>query len=194
MNYTTHVTLLERLSAGVDSSAWWEFHDRYAELIRGFARRQGQQPSDCDDIVQEVLLTLSRSMGGFEYDPTRGKFRSYLKTLTLRAIFRSQRQKPAPGGLEEIEEHVKHATENPTIECYWEDEWRQHHIRRAMRRLEPEFQEKDRMAFTLYAMKGRPAREAAETLGISVDQVYQAKSRILRRLSEMIAEQVADEG
>jgi len=193
MDPTTHASLLTRVSAGVDPAAWREFHDRYAELIRRFARRRGMQPSDCDDVTQEVLLSLSKSMGRFRYDPTRGKFRSYLKTLTLHAIVRNQRQKPEPEALEVVEEEVKRHGEDPAVEAYWEDEWRQYHIRRAMRRIEGEFNALDRKAFSLYAMKGRPAGDTAAALGLTVDQVYQAKSRILRRLSEMIAEQVDEE-
>jgi RNA polymerase sigma-70 factor (ECF subfamily) len=194
MEYTTHTTLLTRLSEGVDPAAWNEFHDRYADLFRGFARRYGLQPADCDDIAQEVLLALSRSMGGFKYDPSKGKFRSYLKTLSLRTIFRNLRQKRDHKVLEDIETGPDKAGADPSVEAKWENEWRQHHIRQAMRRLEPEFNERDRMAFSQYAMTGRPASEAAKALGMSVDQVYQAKSRILRRLTELIGEQVRDEG
>jgi RNA polymerase sigma-70 factor (ECF subfamily) len=194
MDYTTHTTLLARLSEGVDPAAWKEFHDRYADLIRGFALRYGLQPADCDDIAQEVLLTLSRSMNGFQYDPSKGKFRSYLKTLALRTIFRNWRQKRAHPSLETIEKEKAGAPANPELEAMWEDEWRRHHIRRAMRRLEPEFSDENRLAFSQYAVRGLPAEDTAKVLGISVDQVYQAKSRILRRLIEMIGEQVEDEG
>ena len=41
MTYTTHTTLLSRLSDGVDPTAWKEFHDRYNDLLRGFAYRYG---------------------------------------------------------------------------------------------------------------------------------------------------------
>jgi RNA polymerase sigma-70 factor (ECF subfamily) len=194
MDYTTHISLLTRLSEGVDPAAWKEFHDRYVDLLRGFARRYGLQPADCDDIAQDVLLALSRSMGGFKYDPAKGKFRSYLKTLGLRTIFRNLRQKRDHKALEEDELGTDRAGADPGVEAMWEDEWRQYHVRQAMRRLEPEFNEKDRMAVSQYAMAGRPAAETAEALGMSMDQIYQAKSRILRRLTGLIAEQVREEG
>ena len=63
---TTHTTLLARLAKGDDSSAWQEFNDRYGQLIRGFARRRGLQPADCDDVAQEVLLGLSKAMPGVD--------------------------------------------------------------------------------------------------------------------------------
>ncbi len=90
---STHATLLARLRDGEDRAAWQEFCDRYGELIQGFARRRGLQPSDCDDVVQETLLALTKSMPKFHYEPGKGSFRSYLKTIVLHTIFRRSRQK-----------------------------------------------------------------------------------------------------
>jgi RNA polymerase sigma-70 factor (ECF subfamily) len=191
---TTHASLLARLADGQDPAAWREFHERYDELIRGFARRQNLQPADCDDVAQDVLLALSKAMPGFRYDPTKGKFRSYLKTVVLHTIFKRAKRKPGEVNLEYIEEATHAATEDKDIEEIWEEEWRQYHIRLARRRIELEFSEADRAAFEAYALGGRDARETAQALGMSVDQVYQAKSRILKRLSELINQQVAEEG
>ena len=194
MGDTTHATLLARLADGVDPAAWREFHDRYADLLRGFARRYGLQPADCDDATQEILLALAKSVGKFQYDPAKGKFRSYLKTVALRTVFRILRQKKAARTLELSGEEVDAAAGDSATEEYWEQEWRQYHVRRAMRRLESEFNEQHRMVFSHYAVKGLPASKTAAELGLSVDQVYQAKSRILRRLSALIAEQIEEEG
>jgi RNA polymerase sigma-70 factor (ECF subfamily) len=190
---TTHTTLLARLRDVQDHGAWAEFHGRYEGLIRTYARRQGLQAADCDDCVQDVLIGLSKAMPGFEYDPRRGKFRSFLKTIATRAIFRRFRQKAATAGQQPVK------GDDPPIdddrnEQIWEQEWRSHHLRLAMRTLEAEFNTCDRAAFEAYAVDGRDARETAEALGMTVEQVYQAKSRILKRLSEVIQQNVAEEG
>lgn len=191
---TTHATLLARLSGGEDRTAWDEFCLRYGELILSFARRQNLQPADCDDVVQEVMLALTKSMPGFRYDPTKGKFRSYLKTVVLHAVFRSSRQKQGQHALGEMDGEVKAAENDADLDAIWEEEWRQYHLRQALRVVAAEFSESDRTAFEQYAIQGRDARETAELLGMSVDQVYQAKSRILKRLSKLIAAQVEEEG
>jgi RNA polymerase sigma factor (sigma-70 family) len=92
---STHTTLLARLADGSDRSAWDEFHDSYGELIRRFAAGRGLQPADCDDLVQEVLLTLAQAMRSFEYDPAKGSFRAYLKTITIHAVSKIVRKKHA---------------------------------------------------------------------------------------------------
>lgn len=187
---STHISLLARLGEGADPLAWAEFCHRYGELIRNFARSRNLQPADCDDVLQDVLMALTRAMPGFEYDPSRGKFRSYLKTVTLHAIFARSRQNNGHVSLPEVEA----AAARPDIESLWDEQWRQYHLRQAMSRIEAEFNETDLAAFTQYALSGRSAKDTAGTLGLSLDQVYQAKSRILKRLSALIDEQVEEEG
>ncbi|UCC32255.1 MAG: sigma-70 family RNA polymerase sigma factor [Phycisphaerales bacterium] len=191
---TTHGSLLIRLRDGADATAWQDFHDRYGGLIRGFARRQKLQPADCEDIAQEVLLSLSEAMPGFRYDPRKGRFRSFLKTVTLRAIFKKRRQKRGHVNLEHIEEDTRVAEADLALGESWEAEWRQYHLRTAMRVIEAEFGKTDRQAFQSYAVAGGDAREVASALDMSVDQVYQAKSRITKRLKQIIDEQVQEEG
>lgn len=191
---STHVTLLRRLSDGEDPAAWREFHDRYAELIRGFARRRRLQAADCDDVVQDVLLALSKSMPAFEYDPGKGKFRSYLKTVTLHAVFRRLGRHGGEIDLEHIADCTRAAGDDEEIEAAWEAEWRQYHLRQAMVQIAAEFNDTDREAFQRYAIEGQSVRATAEALDLSVDQVYQAKSRIMKRLSGLIEQQIHEEG
>ena len=188
---TTHVTLLERLGAGDDHAAWREFCHRYGDLIRGVARRAGATENDADDVLQDVLMALVGAMPGFRYDPSKGRFRGYLKTIVVRALAR-RRQKHAPALLSEADEVA--SGDAGVEEHLWEDEWRQHHLRLAMRVIDAEFTVHDRAAFQRYAVEGRPVADVASSLGLSADQVYQAKSRILRRLIALVAQQVAEEG
>jgi len=191
---TTHVTLLERVAKADDESAWTEFCERYGPLIRSFARRRHVNSAEIDDIMQDVLMILTKSMQTFEYHPAKGKFRSYLKTLVIRAVYRKTFQKKSPVLLEDIEAAANPAKEDPESEAIWEEEWRQHHVRQAMRIIAIEYNEQDQNAFEYYAAQGRSAQETADALGLNVDQVYKAKSRILKRLSELIRQQVDEEG
>lgn len=191
---STHATLLARLADGQDAVAWHEFCTRYGDLIRTFARQRGMQPSDCDDIVQDVLTSLTSAMRGFEYDPGKGKFRSYLKTVTLHAIFARLRQNKGEVALEEVKTAADAAAADRDVDSQWDAQWRHYHLQQAMHTIRAEFNEADFAAFDQYAVSGRSAQQTAESLNMSVDQVYQAKSRILRRLSEVIAAQVEEEG
>jgi len=191
---STHISLLQSLSQGPQSPSWSRFCDQYGELIRGFARRQGVQQVECDDVLQDVLVSLTSAMPNFQYDPARGRFRGYLKTITLHVIYKRRtrgggRLKPA-----ELDTQVADASRDSSIDDTWEQEWRSHHVRQAMRIIEAEFNELDRQAFHHYAVSGNDPQSTAKAFNMSIDRVYQAKSRITRRLSELIEAQVAEEG
>ena len=184
----THVSLLARLSAGTDLTAWQDFQTRYGDLIRAVCVRQGLQAADVDDVFQDVLVSLSRAMEQFRYDPERGRFRAYLRTVVTNAISRRWRQTQSAARLSRVEEPAAVAG------SVWDDEWRQHHFRSAMRTIEQEFSQSDLAAFRMYALEGRAPEAVAGELGISRDSVYQAKSRVLRRLGACIEAQVREEG
>lgn len=194
----THASLLARLGDANASTgaAWADFVDRYGELMRGFCRRYDLQPSDQDDVLQEVLLALTKSMPGFRYDPAVGRFRSYLKTVVLHAIYRKLCQKPPQGGLEGMDAASQAATASgdPATDATWEQEWRRHHLRQAMRVIETEFSARDRGAFERYAIAGEPAERVSTELGLTTEALYQIKSRITRRLASLIEAQIRDEG
>jgi len=185
----TRASLLARLSGDVDRAVWLEFFDQYADLILGFARRRGLQDQDCEDVLQNVLMSLVNAMPGFVYDQSKGRFRSYLLTVTRRAVYQQFRQKKAEFPLPLLEPSAPQEQDDEV----WEFEWRRYHVRKAMRTVEQEFSEKNVQAFTQYVLNGLPPQEVSSGLGVSIEQVYQAKSRILKRLSEIIEQQRREE-
>lgn len=164
---------------------------RYGELIRSVAMRHGLQAADADDVVQEVLIGLSKALSKFEYDPARARFRTFLQRIVQRAVFQRFRQNGSANRIEDIA--VTAAAEQRADEI-WEADWRQYHVARAMQAIEVEFSARDREIFAAYVGQARSASETAEALSVSLDQVYQAKSRILARLSALVAAQINDEG
>lgn len=201
---TTHGSLLARLSRPDNppehAAAWAEFQLRYGELVRRFAMRRGLQAVDCDDVLQDTLVALGKALGpngSFSYDPSRGKFRSYLMTVVSHVVSRKLRQNSPHQVLQTEGQEatlIHQPAVEPELEQLWEQEWRRYHLQQAMRAIESEFNEADRAAFTQYALEGHDARGTAQLLNMTADQVYQAKSRILKRLSAIIEQQVAEEG
>ncbi|MDI1289118.1 MAG: sigma-70 family RNA polymerase sigma factor [bacterium] len=186
------MSLIARLSEEADGVAWAEFWIRYGDLIRGFCIRRGLQAADIDDIAQDVMLSLTKAMPGFQYDPAKGLFRSYLKTVVIHAIGRKFGQKRLPVRLQATE--TEPVPDGPDDEPHWEAEWRRYHYRRAMMTLENEFTDRDRDIFHRYATLGQPVAAVAADFSLSEAAIYQIKTRFLRRLTETIRTQVADEG
>lgn len=192
---STHASLLAKLKLGGNDDAWSEFDDRYRELLFLFARRRGLQAADADDVAQETLAATHRALPRFDYDPAKGRFRSWLKTAALRTIL--NRRRPAADALPHAADDapgLAALAADPELEAAWETEWRRYHVRVATAKARMEFNAKDFAAFEATAVEGRPATEVAAALGLTPDSVYQAKSRLLRRIREHVEAQVAEEG
>ncbi|RJP38444.1 MAG: sigma-70 family RNA polymerase sigma factor [Phycisphaerales bacterium] len=188
----TRSTLLEDVARG-EPAAWREFNRRYGELIRRIASRRGLQPADGDEVVQMVLVKLSTTMPGFTYDRAKGRFRGYLKAAVVHAIC-DLRQKRDPSWVLQMESGASRLAGPVDDEQVWEKEWRMHHLGLAWPVVRVEFSDRDQRAFESYVFQGRSAADTAAELGMSVDQVYQARTRILKKLKVQIARQIAEEG
>lgn len=135
------------------------------------------------------MLALAGKMPDFEYDRTRGRFRGLLQTIAQRAIAKKLRQVYADQAKTDLD-----ASSEPTIEAPdWEQAWRQHHIKRALTRIESESRERDRLAFARYAIEGRDAEGTAKEFSLTLEQLYQIKSRMLSKLAQHIEAQIRAE-
>src|SRR5262245_47860838 len=74
----TRASLLVRLPDRADVVAWDEFIGIYGPLVYRLARRHGLQWADADDLVQEVLAAVSRSVQAWLEKPEHGQFRAWL--------------------------------------------------------------------------------------------------------------------
>jgi RNA polymerase sigma-70 factor, ECF subfamily len=193
----TRASLLLRLreSGKKREIAWEEFYQMYAPVIAGFARKTGLARQDVSDVVQEVLLGFFSASPEFVYDPSRGRFRGYLKTCTWRIIQRRLAKRMAVSGtpVEEI------ASTDPTMEQVWDELWESEKLRRAMEMVREKCQQRvDRarnfQAFEMFTLLGRPAKEVAEELAISVDSVHQAKRRITSAIKSVMQGLLEEEG
>src|SRR5262245_5144607 len=81
---STRASLLSRLRTGADVDSWRSFVDLYTPLIFRYSRRRGLQDADAQDVVQQVLTSIHRAIGHFQYDPSKGRFRQWLGLVTSR--------------------------------------------------------------------------------------------------------------
>lgn len=178
---TTSTSLLLRLQQPTDRAAWSRFVRLYGPLIYKWAQGTGLQASDAADLVQDVMTLLLRKLPEFHYDKSRS-FRSWLKTVTLNKWRETCRKKSLPmmdataSGLARLPDAEK--------EDFWEAEYRQEVIARAMAMMQSDFKPATWQACQRYLLgEGSPDDLAAE-FGVSVWTIYSAKSRLLKRLRE----------
>jgi RNA polymerase sigma-70 factor (ECF subfamily) len=179
---TTSLSLLERLRSPSDDAAWRQFVDLYTPLLCQWARRAGLQESDVADLVQDVFTTLVRVLPEFQYDSHKS-FRGWLKTVLMnrwRNQRASRRATVVHGPLEEIP-----APEFP--EPLSEAEYRALVVAQAMRIMEGSFEPVTWQTARACLMDGQPAAQVAAEWGISINSVYLARSRVLKKLRQELA-------
>jgi RNA polymerase sigma-70 factor, ECF subfamily len=182
MSETSH-SLLEHLQDGPNETAWRRMVDLYTPLIRGWLRRYALNDSDCDDLVQDVLAVVVRRMPDFQRRPQIGSFRRWLRTITvncLRDFWRAQRLKPGnqeiSGVLAELEDPES------ALSKLWDVEHDRHVTQCLLERIRPRFEAKTWRAFQRVALDGAPVDQIARELGLTVNAVFIAKSRVLHLL------------
>jgi RNA polymerase sigma-70 factor (ECF subfamily) len=184
----TSLSLLDRLRHRPDDGTWRRLVDVYTPLIRGWLRRHGLTEADADDLTQDVLAVLVRELPGFEHGGRPGAFRSWLRTITVnraRNFWRQrQAQPPARGGDAFL--RVLGQLEDPDSapSRLWYEEHDRHVARRLLALVEGDFEPTTWRAFRHVVLDGAKPAEAAAELGLSVNAVLFAKSRVLRRLRQ----------
>ena len=94
---------------------------------------------------------------------------------------------PEPGqGSAEIEEIADPA--GIDLEAAWDEEWTRTMWEAALARIKEQVALKQFQMFDLYVVKERPALEVAQTLGVTVAQVYLAKHRVSALLKKELAQ------
>lgn len=183
----TRASLLVRLPQAADAAAWDEFVGLYAPVVWRLARRRGLQPADADDLVQEVLAAVARSVAGWLNDAERGRFRAWLLTIarntTINFLTRARHRPLASGDsaaaqlLVQLPQPPAHgAAELVDLEI------RRELFRRAADEVQTEVAPATWQAFWQTAVAGRPIAEVARDLGMSAGSIYIARSRVMVRL------------
>lgn len=183
----TRQSLLSRLRDCGDEESWRDFFNSYWRLIYNVAIKAGLSNEEAQDVVQETVLSLAKTMPGFHYDPKVCSFKTWVQHLTRKRIADLLRRRPPAGALSQRRpsESARTATVErlPAVggndlDAVWDAEWRQVVLERAMRTVRETVNPKQYQMFHLYAIKGLPVREVARSLQVRVSQVYLAKHRV----------------
>jgi RNA polymerase sigma-70 factor (ECF subfamily) len=168
-----------------DRQAWDEFVLRYQPMIRAWCLRWGSQPSDADDVAQQVLVRLLGAMKKYHYDPSAG-FRGWLKTVTHNAwldFVASCRRTPGQDH-ERLASIADSHDAMADLENQMETAFEQELLELAMHRVEERVKSTTWEAFRLTHIENLSGTEAAERLNLPVSQVYVAKHRVVKLLKE----------
>jgi len=185
----TRESLILRLGDTDDIAAWEEFVAIYRPVIVRLAIARGLQHSDADDLAQEVLLSVARSVPNWESDLQRARFRTWLARVVRNAALNAlSRRKPdrGTGGTSALVLINGKAADTCDDSEVLDLEWRREAFRCVADQIRDEFQPSTWEAFWLTAVDGLSAADAAKRTGKSIGAVYVARSRIMARLQEKV--------
>lgn len=183
------MSLVAALCISFSETAWISFVDRYAPAIFRWIQSRGLQEADAADVTQEVMLKILGSIRYFEYDPARGKFRSWLKTIASNAARDWQRSRGRYGKL--LSELPLEEIHFDGIDQVIEEEYQKEVLALAEDVVRERADSNTWAVYQMIVKQGHRAAEVAESLNMPLGQVYIAKSRILGRLRKTVTELMA---
>lgn len=184
---TTRSSVLRAAANVEDKAAWGRFFDLYAGFVFAIARSKGLSADDADDVVQSVFTDLSRKLPTFEYDRTKGRFRSYLLELVNWRVIdklKSGKREAELITAYSQEANVSQTPENPASAV--DLEWQSQALNEALRRLKNEVKEEHFTAFVESAIEGVDTETVMKLHGISRDNLYQIRTRLTTKLRPLI--------
>ncbi len=161
----------------------------YAPLVYRVCRVAQVPPHDAADVVQEVLSAVSRNLATFHRDRPGDSFRAWLLTVAknkIRDHFRQRAKSPRVVGGTDMQLQIQELPEltwdlSGDGSCF---DSASHLMRRAMQNVRRDFEDRTWQAFWSTTIEGEDSTQIAERLGMSKSSVYQAKTRVLRRIRE----------
>ena len=186
----TRPSLLLRLRDAHDQQAWGEFWEIYQPLIHRLVRHKGLQDADAREVTQEVLLAVSKVVGRWDANPSRGSFRGWLATITRNLIVNFLiRQDRHPRGTGDSD-FARWLDQVPSPDCHESQLFALEHRRqlflRATAEIETEFRPETWRFFWETSVVGRDVADVANEQQMSAGAVYVARSRVMKRLRAQI--------
>lgn len=172
-----------------EPEAWTRFVPLYTPLIKHWCYKSGLSEADAADICQDVFGAVDRAIGKYQHDQKGSSFRGWLRTITSNKIHDLFRRRDlgieAVGGSDALAQMMAVPESEPQDSGDGqanEDELIV--FRQAIELILSEFKDETRRAFLRVVVDEASPADVATELGITVNAVYLAKSRVKRRFKE----------
>ena len=184
------VTISSTLLTGARSAnpnAWVMIVTRYSPKIMTWMLLAGVDSSDAPDLLQDVWRSVLMSLKNFRREKPDDTFRGWLRTIAQRRIadyFESRSQQPRNLPLAQLEslqsqnlltdEIAANVSERVTL------------LQKYMQQVESEVKPNTWLVFQMHVIEERSVEEVAAILKIPTYSVYTSKSRVIKRLRELL--------
>jgi RNA polymerase sigma-70 factor, ECF subfamily len=182
MSESTPLSLLDRLRRQPDDGEGWRrLLDLYSGWLEGWVRRLAHlSPEDPDaaEVVQNSFGIVARELPRFEHNGRTGAFRAWLKQILVNCLRDWQRQRRRVAGESDV---LLDQLADPASDLsrQWDQEHQAHVIDQLFERGRRHFTAYAWQVFERTVLDEVPAPQAAADLGVTVNAVLLAKSRVL---------------
>jgi len=185
----TRPTLILRLKGERNETAWNEFVSTYELFLRQLVGRQGVAERDLNDVTQQLLAAIARSVEGWRDDGSPASFRRWLhrvaRNVVIKFLARERRQVGGRGGTDFLDmlQQVPEQPNEAQLRAYEHELvlWSAHQV-------QAEFHETSWRAFWETLVAGRAVGDVARELGVTPGSIYMSRSRIMARIRTKIRE------
>lgn len=184
---STRASLLSRVRDFEDASGWSEFDRIYRPLLTRYARQRGLGLDEAEEIAQQCLEIIVGRIKDFQ---RRQRFRSWLRRLVENKVKQhfALRKNGVPMDPDLLQGF---AGTEPSPADSWEADWNRTHLEYFIGSLSSEFAPHNLLAFECYVLDELPVPRIAELLGMTPNQIYVAKSRVIRRIRERFGDMLS---
>lgn len=186
----TRASLILRLKNAEDVVAWNDFVAIYAPVIFRVACRHGLQVADAENLIQEVLLSISRALPQWLQREDRGSFRAWLlKIARNEAVDMLTRRATRPLGKDGLEAE-RLLAEVPDHRCdlssQFDLEYEQAVFQWAAAQVHDSVSDTTWQSFWLTHVEGLSVDRVARQLNMRTGTVYVARGRVMNRIQELV--------
>lgn len=191
----TRESLLGRLKNWDDDQSWREFFNLYRKLIFSMGIKAGLSAQEAEEVVQETVISIAKTIKGFDYDPARCSFKTWLRHLAQKRIADCFRKRPR----EQLLKNTAHSSaKTPIIErvpdanaadldAIWEEQWQAELLETAVARVKTQVSAEQFQIFDFYVLKKMPVGKVTSALGTNAAQIYLVKHRISKLLKKEVS-------
>jgi len=173
-----------------DNEAWAKMVGDYVDSINRWCLEAGLQPDAAADVVQETFFSALGSLHQYQ-NQTGASFGGWLRRICQRRIADHFRKKAdvALGGTDAMRlfSSVESVRRNLGSEASPKLDISDDSLMAAVTKVQSEFEPDTWRAFWMTMVDGRSTTDAAFEIGTTKNSVYLAKSRVTKRLRELMS-------
>ena len=176
----TRTSLLGRIKDLGDGSSWEEFDQVYRPLLVRYGLARSLSREEAEEIAQQCMASIAEGIERFQ---RRVSFRGYLRRMVDNKVNDQLRKRRREHSAKTADFQREQTTE-PSPALLWERDWNRTHLLYCLNRIRNEVAPLTYQAFDLYVIRELPVPKIAERLGMTPNQIYVAKHRVLARIKK----------